>query len=105
MNPQRTESLDPLKERGGMTRGGEDEDDFQPTEEDLAKSTMNLAQPLRALQRFKKRAARGGRRGNEELDVVGLLSQINEQFAKADELEDFLQVRKTIHLLPPSLCE
>lgn len=39
---------------------GEDEG-FAPTQDDLLKSMTSLAQPLRALTRFKNRVARGGR--------------------------------------------
>ncbi|KAL8281241.1 hypothetical protein RQP46_006275 [Phenoliferia psychrophenolica] len=92
INPRRTDNQE-LDEKGGMSRGGDEEDEGEPEEpswEDLEKSTVNLAQPLRALQRYKKRAARGGKK--EEMDIVGLLAQINEQLSKAEELEEFLQI-------------
>lgn len=70
---------------------GEDEG-FAPTQDDLLKSMTSLAQPLRALMRFKNRVARGGtKRTTEEMDIVGLLSQINGQLARTDDLETFLQ--------------
>lgn len=80
-------------QKGGMASTGV----VEPTLEELEKSTRSLVKPLRALERW-----RGGRaRGREtEMDVVGLLSQINEQLASAEALEPFLQVRL---LLWPSM--
>ncbi|BGP57501.1 hypothetical protein JCM8202v2_005145 [Rhodotorula sphaerocarpa] len=102
VNPLTTRSEEPVSpdERGGM--GGPDdygENGINPTEEDLIESTVSIIKPLRQLSKNKntrtsrRRAARrGGGRGDDKIDVVGLLSQINDQLSKADDLETFLKV-------------
>ncbi|KAK4704613.1 hypothetical protein P7C70_g1590, partial [Phenoliferia sp. Uapishka_3] len=99
LNPMRTvapgkEHEPEVEDEGSASRGINDEQSFIPSEEAIKKSTVNMVQPLRALARYKKRLerTRPGKRAAEEMDVVGLLSQINEQLAKADQLEEFLQI-------------
>lgn len=118
INPLTTESQDPNDDtREGLDRY--DDEDDEPTEEDLLESTVSLVRPLRALQRWKGRSSRtnavdarrmerrssatqtGGfarnrPRRKQELDVVGLLAQINEQLDKAEELDTFLKVFTTL---------
>jgi hypothetical protein len=89
VNPLTTVSNVPMSpdERGGM----DSEEVVEPTAEDLTASTVSMVKPLRALARSKNR--RGGRKQSGEMDIVELLSQINDQLAKADELAPFLKVR------------
>ncbi|GAA5917845.1 hypothetical protein JCM5296_005723 [Sporobolomyces johnsonii] len=69
---------------------------INPTEADLLESTVSLAKPLRVLARAKarqaKRANKSGSRIMGEMDVLHLLSQINEQLGKASELASFLKI-------------
>ncbi|GAA5877871.1 hypothetical protein JCM1840_002929 [Sporobolomyces johnsonii] len=69
---------------------------INPTEADLLESTVSLAKPLRVLARAKarqaKRANKSGSRIMGEMDVLHLLSQINEQLGKASELGSFLKI-------------
>jgi hypothetical protein len=90
LNPLTTESELPStqEEKGGMESCGI----LQPTEDDLLLSTVSLVKPLRALARLKVKRARGGSATSTEMDVVALLSQINEQMAKADDLQSFLKI-------------
>lgn len=94
LSPLTTVSEKPstAEEKGGMPSCGI----IEPTEQELLLSTVSLVKPLRALTRHKNKKARGGKASSSEMDVVGLLSQINEQMAKADDLETFLKV----HSLP-----
>lgn len=88
INPLTTKS-DELyvdEEKGGMRSEGVTD----PTEEDLRQSTVSLVKPLRALARFKNKSGKANR--TSETDVVALLSQINEQLAKAEDLAVFLKV-------------
>lgn len=70
--------------RGGMERDGSENEGEVYDEDDVEKSTIGLAKPLRALGRW--------RRTGGEMDIVAVLSQINDQLDKADELEKFLRV-------------
>lgn len=90
LNPLSAESEIPAtaEEKGGMESCGI----VEPTEQDLLLSTVSLVKPLRALARSKAKRARGGSSGNSDLDVVALLSQINEQMSKADDLQSFLKI-------------
>ncbi|GAA5866364.1 hypothetical protein JCM8547_000754 [Rhodosporidiobolus lusitaniae] len=97
LNPLTTESSEPFTpdERIGFA----DPEDYQginPTEEDIAESTLSLIKPLRTLTRMKERQKKKGRkqssRGLGDMDIVGLLSQINDQLSKADKLETFLKI-------------
>ncbi|GAA5950234.1 hypothetical protein JCM21900_003518 [Sporobolomyces salmonicolor] len=69
---------------------------INPTEADLLESTVSLAKPLRVLARAKarqaKRANKSGSRIMGEIDVLRLLSQINEQLGKASDLGSFLKI-------------
>lgn len=72
-------------EKGGMESCGI----VEPSVEDLMLSTVSLVKPLRELSR-----SRGSRVGSKqkELNVVQLLSQVNEQFSKTENLEEFYRV-------------
>lgn len=89
LNPLTTASEQPstAEEKGGMPSCGI----IEPTEQDLLLSTVSLVKPLHALARLRNKRARGGNSRNE-MDVVALLSQINEQMSKADDLQSFLKV-------------
>ncbi|GAA5993889.1 hypothetical protein JCM5350_001586 [Sporobolomyces pararoseus] len=69
---------------------------INPSESDLLESTVSLAKPLRVLARAKatqaRRRNRQASRAMGEMDVLGLLGQINEQLGKADDLASFLKV-------------
>ncbi|GAA5911258.1 hypothetical protein JCM6882_004078 [Rhodosporidiobolus microsporus] len=100
LNPLTTVSSEPFTpdERGGMADLSEyGENGINPTEADLIESTVSIVKPLRTLTRLKERQKRrGGRarstKGMGEMDIVGLLSQINDQLGKADDLETFLRI-------------
>ncbi|KPV74094.1 uncharacterized protein RHOBADRAFT_28493 [Rhodotorula graminis WP1] len=98
VNPLTTESSEPVatEDRGGMVDvAGEDPNNgINPSEDDLIESTVSIARPLRMLARGKSTRVRRRkvRRGLDDLDVVGLLSQINDQLSKTDELETFLKI-------------
>jgi hypothetical protein len=96
---------------GADTRPGLRSDEtIQPSEEDLFESTVSLVQPLKAMVRLRKQreklrmqqntsrtsSAKAGindsiRHG--ELLVVQLLTQIDDEFKRADDLSQFLKVR------------
>lgn len=65
-----------------------------PTAAELSESTESPVKPLRALTKMK------GRKGKAALDVVTLLSQINEQLSKANDLTAFLKVSPHPSRLP-----
>ncbi|BGP34373.1 hypothetical protein JCM10296v2_006192 [Rhodotorula toruloides] len=98
VNPLSTVSSEPFTpdERGGMGKPEEyGENGINPTEADLIESTVSIAKPLRILARHRStrmRRRKRSRQGLEGMDVVGLLSQINDQLGKADGLETFLKV-------------
>ncbi|BGP26717.1 hypothetical protein JCM10295v2_005674 [Rhodotorula toruloides] len=98
VNPLATVSSEPFTpdERGGMATDEEyGENGINPTEADLIESTVSIAKPLRILARHRStrmRRRKRSRQGLEEMDVVGLLSQINDQLGKAGDLETFLKV-------------
>jgi light-regulated signal transduction histidine kinase (bacteriophytochrome)/CheY-like chemotaxis protein len=98
-----------------MTRvkGGLEGMPYVPTPEQFMESTQPSSKPLKALQRLNKEGTRGrarprrqaqaGRETQNEpfrtlaervdmLDMFGILSQINEQFAEQTELQSFLKV-------------
>lgn len=79
----------------------------EPSEEDLFESTVSLVQPLKEMVRLKKQRARqaanggtpslpGRRNNHSELHVVQLLSQVDEQLQKAEDLPTFLKVRRKL---------
>lgn len=80
------------EEKGGMESCGI----VEPSAEDLLLSTVSLVKPLRELSR-----SRGSRVGSKqkELNVVQLLSQVNEQFSRTENLEEFYRVRSNEFLL------
>lgn len=76
---------------------------IQPSEEDSFESTVSLVQPLKEMVRLKKQRARQKAQGittgkeknnarHGELHVVQLLSQVDEQLQKAEDLPTFLKV-------------
>ncbi|GAA5932099.1 uncharacterized protein JCM15063_001119 [Sporobolomyces koalae] len=69
---------------------------INPSEAELHESTVSLAKPLRVLARAKATQARRRNRNTSramgELDVLGLLGQINEQLGKAEDLGSFLKI-------------
>ncbi|GAA5912180.1 uncharacterized protein JCM6883_000588 [Sporobolomyces salmoneus] len=69
---------------------------INPSEADLLESTVSLAKPLRVLARAKasqaRRRNRHASRAMGEMDVLGLLGQINEQLGKAEDLASFLKI-------------
>ncbi|GAA5836366.1 hypothetical protein JCM9279_000365 [Rhodotorula babjevae] len=98
VNPLTTESSEPVatEDRGGMADvdGEKPNNGINPSQDDLVESTVSIARPLRMLARGKSTRLRRRkvRRGMDDLDVVGLLSQINDQLSKTDELETFLKI-------------
>ncbi|GAA95923.1 uncharacterized protein L969DRAFT_92045 [Mixia osmundae IAM 14324] len=85
-NPLMTE-LDELPtdaERGGLA--GEP---YEPTKEDLIQSTTNICKPLKSLVRFKK-SKTASRMAS--VDILKVLTQINDQLDKAHDLETFLKL-------------
>lgn len=78
-------------ERGGMAYDVL----VEPSEEELNQSTISLVKPLRALARIRnKRRGTGSAmaRDPNETDFVGLLSQVNEQLARANDLKTFAKL-------------
>lgn len=69
---------------------------INPSEAELLESTVSLAKPLRVLARAKATQARRrnkqASRAMGEMDILGLLGQINEQLGKAEDLAGFLKV-------------
>ncbi|KAK4047468.1 hypothetical protein OIV83_005380 [Microbotryomycetes sp. JL201] len=93
INPLSTEDVEaiPFDERGGMQYHG----NVNPTEEDLAASTISMVKPLRALTRSRNRRSQR-KKQSSDTDVVGLLSQINEQLGKATDLASFMKLVASI---------
>ncbi|KAM0747420.1 hypothetical protein T439DRAFT_329151 [Meredithblackwellia eburnea MCA 4105] len=93
VNPVKVTPEESMEDRGGMERYGGEEN---PSEEDILESTVSLTQPLRALARYKSKVKRTNKRrrrsDDDSLDVVSLLTQINEQLSKTDDLETFLKI-------------
>lgn len=99
VNPLKTD----ISSNGGSLGAGVEGDDEeemhgmdldrhpQPSAEDLTESTVSLVKPLRALTRMRNRRGKRTSRPTET-DFVGLLSQINDQLNKAQELPAFLKV-------------
>jgi len=81
---------------------------INPTEAELLESTVSLAKPLRVLARAKATQARRrnkqASRAMGEMDILGLLGQINEQLGKAEDLASFLKVRSPSPLPSFALC-
>lgn len=76
-------------ERGGMPKVN-GQSGMAPTPEELHESTVSLIKPLRAMAKLRDK--RSGSKKAGEVDVVGLLAQINEQLNRADDLKTFLKV-------------
>jgi hypothetical protein len=111
-----TESADILPEVHGL----DDDHEWRPSPQDVLESTTNRSKPLKALQRLRKLEAlhssmsdrstadsdgnpspvRRGRRVRRDdsaggigmMDVFAVMSQVNEQFGNAPDLETFLNV-------------
>ncbi|BGP13468.1 hypothetical protein JCM10213v2_001388 [Rhodosporidiobolus nylandii] len=95
INPLTTVSSEPFTpdERGTYMQPGEN--GIDPTEQELIESTVSIVRPLRTLARLREKQKRKGRKrqaGLGEMDIMGLLGQINDQLGKADDLETFLKV-------------
>lgn len=90
-------------------KGGLEGMPYVPTPEQFIESTQSSSKPLKALQRLKGQKASGqprrerpNRRASrkdesivdtgETLDIVGILSQVNEQLAAQSDLQGFLKV-------------
>ncbi|EGG00131.1 uncharacterized protein MELLADRAFT_39867 [Melampsora larici-populina 98AG31] len=86
INPPSIISREPLSydERGGMA--GEP---YLPTEEDLIESTRSVNKPIKALSRLRKK---GKDFSGDSVEVLSILSQVNEQFDKAKDLPSFLKM-------------
>lgn len=86
INPPSIISREPLSydERGGMA--GEP---YLPTEEDLIESTRSANKPIKALSRLRKK---GKDFSGDSVEVLSILSQVNEQFDKAKDLPSFLKM-------------
>ncbi|KAM0790366.1 hypothetical protein ACM66B_003249 [Microbotryomycetes sp. NB124-2] len=93
INPLSTQDAEAVsfEDRGGMQYHG----NVNPTEEDLAASTISMVKPLRAMTRSRNRRTQR-KRQSSDTDVVGLLSQINEQLGKANELPSFMKLVASI---------
>jgi len=80
---------------------------INPSEAELLESTVSLAKPLRVLARAKATQARRrnkqASRAMGEMDILGLLGQINEQLGKAEDLAGFLKVCCFLSTLARSL--
>lgn len=103
-------------DRLDMRPGMQSDQTVQPSEEDLFESTVSLVQPLKAMVRLRKQeekqrmhqnrqkgggqpSGKAGKAGNNqstrhgELHIVQLLTQVDEQFRRADDLSTFSKVR------------
>lgn len=90
-NPPSTVSSEPIAEdeRGGMAQQT-GEHGTNPTTEELLESTVSVIRPLRALARVRTKSAK--RNGRAHVEEVALLSEINEQLDRAQDLQTFLKV-------------
>lgn len=92
VNPLATVSAETpdVEEREGMAY----DELVEPSPEDLVQSTVSLVKPLRALARIRNRRRGNGAKAREpnETDFVGLLSQVNEQLARANDLKTFAKL-------------
>jgi hypothetical protein len=109
-NPISTAESEPYtaEEQVGLAGDGDFDGGINPTHEDLMESTVSIVRPLRTLARIREKQRRKGRKQSSrvgEMDVVGLLGQINDQMSRAEDLETFLKVRlpSPIFPLPSSL--
>ncbi|OAV93269.1 hypothetical protein PTTG_00885 [Puccinia triticina 1-1 BBBD Race 1] len=86
LNPPSTVSVEPVDEDD---RGGVAGKPYEPTEQDLIESTMSISKPLRALARLRRK---GKDFSGDSVEVLSILSQLNNQFDKADDMPTFLKM-------------
>ncbi|WAQ91370.1 hypothetical protein PtA15_14A253 [Puccinia triticina] len=86
LNPPSTVSVEPVDEDD---RGGVAGKPYEPTEQDLIESTMSINKPLRALARLRRK---GKDFSGDSVEVLSILSQLNNQFDKADDMPTFLKM-------------
>lgn len=86
LNPPTTVSIEPFQddERGGVAGKP-----YEPTEQDLIESTMSINKPLRALARLRRK---GKDFSGDSVEVLSILTQVNNQFDKAEDLPTFLKM-------------
>lgn len=94
INPLKTVSEEPAT---GEEREGLPYDELvDPSPADLMESTVSLVKPLRALARSRNKRRRAGSTANadeiDERDFVDLLSQINDQLGRAEDLKMFAKL-------------
>ncbi|KAH9446563.1 hypothetical protein Pst134EA_030476 [Puccinia striiformis f. sp. tritici] len=85
LNPPLIISVDPVD---ADERGGLDGKPYEPTEQDLIESTTSINQPLRALARIRKK---GKDFSGDSVEVLSIMSQLNNQFDKAEDMPTFLK--------------
>ncbi|KAI7942870.1 hypothetical protein MJO29_012714 [Puccinia striiformis f. sp. tritici] len=86
LNPPTTVSAEPVDEDD---RGGVAGKPYEPTEQDLIESTMSINKPLRALARLRRK---GKDFSGDSVEVLSILSQLNNQFDKAEDMPTFLKM-------------
>ncbi|POW03684.1 hypothetical protein PSHT_11590 [Puccinia striiformis] len=85
LNPPLIVSVDPVD---ADERGGLDGKPYEPTEQDLIESTTSINQPLKALARIRKK---GRDFSGDSVEVLSIMSQLNNQFDKAEDMPTFLK--------------
>ncbi|POW13464.1 hypothetical protein PSTT_03678 [Puccinia striiformis] len=79
LNPPLIVSVDPVD---ADERGGLDGKPYEPTEQDLIESTTSINQPLKArVEDF----------SGDSVEVLSIMSQLNNQFDKAEDMPTFLK--------------
>ena len=82
------DTANPLVPLGdGTPEPPEDTLHSNPTEEELAESTVNISKPLRVLRSARKRKGEAA-----AMEVFNIMSQVQEQLANAPSLDSFLKV-------------
>lgn len=82
------DTINPLIPHGeGTPDLPEDTLDSNPTEEELAESTVNSSKPLRVLRTARKRKGEAA-----AMEVFNIMSQVQEQLANASNLDNFLKI-------------
>lgn len=93
------EREDEQDERPGMESG----ETRRPSEEELRTSTISAVRPLKEMVRIRKIREREGASGStgrkSDLQIVQLLSQVDQELLKATDLETFTKVRSLLSLL------
>ncbi|KAL8728083.1 MAG: hypothetical protein Q9166_005608 [cf. Caloplaca sp. 2 TL-2023] len=80
--------INPLIPHGDATPDlPEDTLNSQPTEQELAESTVNMSKPLRVLRTARKRKGEAA-----AMEVFNIMSQVQVQLANAPNLDDFLKI-------------